>query len=406
MFLDTLRLAFRALMRNRSRTFLTMLGIIIGISSVIIMISVGTSLTNYMSGAFQSFGTKTITVRHDINWDGGYPTCRHYIDNTDYEAIRSGCTHLTAVSPNTSAVAPVICGNHSYDSPEITGVSPDFLLINNIQIARGIMFSDADIQSRAKVCVIGTTITSELFPDGESPVGKTVRLGNVPMTVIGEIKELRTMFDFDRNTVILVPYTTIQTRFTGDNRITISATYGNETNGQIALEEIRRVLRNHHGLKADEEDDFNLSLNEEDFNTLNQILNIVTLVLTFIAGIALLVGGVGIMNIMYVTVSERIREIGLRKALGARRRNIMMQFLVESVVLSLVGGIIGVLLGEGIYALALAIVSALLEEIPFVFNPMAIIISLSVCTAVGLFFGWYPARKAANLDPIQALRYE
>ena len=272
-----------------------------------------------------------------------------------------------------------------------------------MSVARGSMFDDADVRSLAKVCLIGKTVAEKLFTDGEEPIGQTIRCGNVPLLVIGTLQEREKQFNFDFNNLIITPYTTLQKRLLGKTDIDqISMAAASTSDNDRAVEEVRQILRIYHGLQPDDEDDFEIEVQSETMDQLSGVLNIVVLILSLIAGISLVVGGVGIMNIMYVTVTERTREIGLRKALGARRRDILTQFLSESVVLSLAGGIIGIVTGLAIYAIA----SAFIEQMPFVLNITAILISFGVCTIVGIFFGWYPARKAANLDPIQALRYE
>ena len=399
---DTLRLALRALMRNRMRTFLTMLGIIIGISSVIIMMSLGSSLTAVMSDTFSSLGTNTISVSGKWEREGGYWRLPHELDNDDLDAIRDGCTRITAISPMAYATSPLVFGNNSHNG-SIRGANQHYLSLSNMAIATGTMFDSADVLSYAKVCVIGPTVAEKLFTDGEDPIGQTIRCGNMPVTVIGIFQHREKKFGYDFDDLVVMPYTTVMKRLTGDKYFSdITLSCANPADNDYTVAEIRQILRTIHGLSPDDPDDVTIEVQSETMEQLNSILSIVVLVLSIIAGISLLVGGIGIMNIMYVTVTERTHEIGLRKAIGARRGNIMLQFLTESVVLSLTGGILGIVFGLGIYAIA----AALIEQLPFALNVGAILISFLVCTAVGLFFGWYPARKAAALDPIQALRYE
>ena len=402
MFLDTLRLALRALMRNRTRTFLTMLGIIIGISSVIIMMSLGSSLTAHMEGVFSTIGNNTIYIRGEWDRSGGSWRLMHEMDDDDYNAIRTGCPGITYISPESSLSQPLVFGNNSHNGV-INGGNENYLMFNNLKVERGTMFDAEDVRGMAKVCLIGSTVVGKLFTGGEEPIGQTIRCGTIPVTVIGILADRDEMFGNDMNDVVIMPYTTVQKRLTGTNTFDgISVATASVDDNDRVVNEIRQVLRITHGLAPDAPDDCQIQVASEEMEQLSGVLGVVILVLSLIAGISLIVGGVGIMNIMYVTVTERTREIGLRKAIGARRRNIMTQFLVESVVLSLAGGILGILTGLGIYALA----SLIVDQIGFVFNLSAVLISFGVCTVVGLFFGWYPARKAANLDPIQALRYE
>ena len=400
--IDTLRLALRALLRNRMRTFLTMLGIIIGISSVIIMMSLGSSLTSVMSDTFSSLGTNTISVRGQWERDGGNWRMLHQMDNDDLNALRDGCTRISSISPISYASSPLVFGNNNH-SGTIEGANQHYPELNNMAIATGAMFDSSDVLSYAKVCVIGPTVAEKLFTNGEDPVGQTIRCGDMPVTVIGLFEHREKKFGYDFDDLVVMPYTTVMKRLTGDNYFSeIKISCANPADNDYTVTEIQQILRSIHGLAPDDPNDVRIEVQSETVEQLSGILSIVVLVLSIIAGISLLVGGIGIMNIMYVTVTERTREIGLRKAIGARRSNIMLQFLTESVVLSLTGGLLGIVFGLGIYAIA----AALIEQLPFALNIGAILISFAVCTAVGLFFGWYPARRAADLDPIQAIRYE
>lgn len=399
---DTLRLALRALMRNRMRTFLTMLGIIIGISSVIIMMSLGSSLTAVMSDTFSSLGTNSISVSGKWEREGGYWRELHEMDMADLEALTEGCSRISVITPVVFTSSPLVFGNNSH-SGRIEGGSEKYLKINNMAVGRGTMFDSSDVLSYAKVCVIGPTVAGKLFTDGEEPIGRTIRCGDVPVTVIGVLEHREKKLGYDFDDLVVMPYTTVMKRITGSNNFDdITITCNSPADIEYTALEIDRIMRLTHGLAPDDPVDVNINVQSETMQQLSDILAIVVLVLSIIAGISLLVGGIGIMNIMYVTVTERTREIGLRKAIGARRSNIMMQFLTESVVLSLTGGLLGILFGLSIYAIA----SALIEQLPFVLNAGSIVISFLVCTAIGVFFGWYPARKAASLDPIQAIRYE
>lgn len=400
--IDTVRLALRSLLRNRMRTFLTMLGIIIGISSVIIMMSLGSSLTSVMSDTFSSLGTNSISVSGNWERDGGYWRKTHDMVPSDLDALAEGCTRISYISPVVYTVMPLVYGNSSHNGT-IEGGNASYLQLGGMALEYGAMFDSADVGSYAKVCVIGRTVAERLFADGENPVGQTIRCGDVPLTVIGVLQHREKKFGYDFDDRVLMPYTTVMKRLTGQTAFDeIKIVCNNPADNDYTVAEIRNILRSLHGLDADAPDDVEIEVQSETVEQLGEILSIVVLVLSIIAGISLLVGGIGIMNIMYVTVTERTREIGLRKAIGARRGNIMLQFLTESVVLSLTGGLLGILSGLAVYAVA----SALIEQLPFVLNASAVAISFLVCTAIGVFFGWYPARKAAALDPIQALRYE
>ena len=401
LFIDTIRLAFRALLRNRTRTFLTMLGIIIGISSVIIMMSLGGTLTAYMNNQFSSIGTNIISIRGAWDRSSGDWRMLHEMDETDYKAIRDNCHGIAHISPISYSASPFVFGNNSTNS-SLEGGNEDYLAIRSYKIVRGAMFDAADVASAAQLCLLSQGIADDLFTNGEDPIGQTVRCGKIPMLVIGILKQEENKLFGDDGDVVVVPYTTVMKRLEGSTAYNSLAvcSENHEDNGRL-VNEIEQVMRIYHGLKPDQRLDVEIEVFSESMETLSKILDIVVLVLSLIAAISLVVGGVGIMNIMYVTVTERTREIGLRKAIGARRRNIMTQFLVESVVLSLAGGFFGALAGMGIYAAACA-----LAKLPFVFNTSAVLISFGVCTLVGVFFGWYPARKAAALDPTQALRYE
>jgi putative ABC transport system permease protein len=282
-------------------------------------------------------------------------------------------------------------------------VSASYLDIRKYEIARGVMFTEEDVKRYNKVCVIGQTVVKELFPNGENPLGKSIRFGSIPMTVIGilESKGQSGMGD-DQDDVVFAPYTTIQKRFLGItyfNMMFASAT--SEEESELAATEITYILRSNHGIKPGQDDDFDIRTQEELVSTISSVTGLMTTLLAAIASISLVVGGIGIMNIMYVTVTERTKEIGLRMAIGAHNRDIMLQFLCESVILSLIGGIIGIILG-----LIIAYVASKLMHMPYVVSEMAILGSFLVCALTGIFFGWYPAKKAANMDPISALRYE
>ena len=404
-FSNLLRLALRAIMRNKTRALLTMLGIIIGIAAVIAMLSLGESVKKRMKDEFASMGTNSIMVvparQHRGGVDMGNSSSKS-LDLSDYRALVEGCHYVAAFSPEITSSGQMIFGSNNHFG-SLTGVAPGYLLINNLEVERGLMFTDADVQSLAKVCVIGQTVVDELFADGTDPLGQTVRFNNKPMKIIGILKKKgQGNMGSDDDDVVLAPYTTVQKRFLGINYFfMLQASAVSQEASQLAADEIKHILRSTHHISEGDDDDFDIFTMDQVLSSMDKVMGLLTLLLTAIASISLVVGGIGIMNIMYVTVTERTREIGLRMAIGARQRDIMLQFLLESVVLSLLGGLIGIVVG-----ILMAYGGTAAMALSYALSDKAIGISFVVCVAVGVFFGWYPAKKAANLDPIQAIRYE
>lgn len=398
---DILKISLKALGRNKMRTFLTMLGIIIGISSVIIMMSLGASLSSYMSDTFSSFGSNSISITPAWNRESGYWERLCAMDQLDYDALRQQCKHVAYVSPVERMAITCVNGSRSCN-PDVSGVSEAYMPIGNVKLAHGRWFDAEDVATSNKVCVVGQTVVRDLFGNDENPVGRTIRCGDQPMQIIGVLKPMGKTLFFDQDNMLYIPYTTVMRRFQGITSFSdFEAVPRSMGEVEIAVSEIKRVMRQIHGVGKGEPDVVEVSIAQDQLETLTKVLNIVSLVLALIAGISLIVGGVGIMNIMYVTVTERTREIGIRMAVGARQGDILRQFLTESVVLSLVGGIIGILIGFG-----LSYVITYFAKMPFVVSGTALVVSFGVSTFIGVFFGWYPAKRAANLDPIDAIRYE
>lgn len=398
---DILKISLKALGRNKMRTFLTMLGIIIGISSVIIMMSLGASLSSYMSDTFSSFGSNSISITPAWNRESGYWERLCAMDQLDYDALRQQCKHVAYVSPVERMAITCVNGSRSCN-PDVSGVSEAYMPIGNVKLAHGRWFDAEDVATSNKVCVVGQTVVRDLFGNDENPVGRTIRCGDQPMQIIGVLKPMGKTLFFDQDNMLYIPYTTVMRRFQGITSFSdFEAVPRSMGEVEIAVSEIKRVMRQIHGVGKGEPDLVEVSIAQDQLETLTKVLNIVSLVLALIAGISLIVGGVGIMNIMYVTVTERTREIGIRMAVGARQGDILRQFLTESVVLSLVGGIIGILIGFG-----LSYVITYFAKMPFVVSGTALVVSFGVSTFIGVFFGWYPAKRAANLDPIDAIRYE
>lgn len=320
----------------------------------------------------------------------------------DYASMQEGMTYVKGISPEVSSQGQFINGNNNYPS-KISGVAPDYLDIRKLTVESGMMFTERDLQSAAKVCIIGKTVADELFPSGESPIGKVIRFNKIPFKVVGMLKSKGyNSMGQDQDDVVLAPYTTIMKRVLAiDYLQMLFASAVSEEKTEEAIEEISGILRKNHKLKATDDDDFNIRSQQELSSMMSSTSDMMTLLLACVAGISLLVGGIGIMNIMYVSVTERTREIGLRMSIGARGRDILTQFLIESIIISITGGLIGVILGCGS-----AWVVNVLFHWPVQIQIFSVILSFVVCTVTGVFFGWYPAKKASNLDPIEALRYE
>ena len=399
------KIALRALSNNKMRAFLTMLGIIIGVTSVITMIAIGQGSKLSIQAQISEMGSNMIMIHPGGEMRGGVRQSAddmQTLDLEDYESLRTETTFLAAVSPNVSSSGQLIAGNNNYPS-SISGVGTDYLEIRQLTVESGEMFTEQDIQTSAKVCIIGKTIVDNLFPDGQDPIGQIIRFNQVPFRVIGVLKSKGyNSMGMDQDDIVLAPYSTVMKRLLAQTYLQgIFASALSEGMTDYATEEISELLRRNHKLKEGDEDDFSIRSQEELSSMLNTTTDLLTTLLASIAAISLVVGGIGIMNIMYVSVTERTREIGLRMSVGARGIDILSQFLIEAVLISITGGLIGVLLGCG-----LSFVVKAMAGWPVFIQPWSVLLSFAVCTFTGVFFGWYPAKKAAQLDPIEAIRYE
>lgn len=399
------KIAFRALINNKMRAFLTMLGIIIGVASVIAMLAIGQGSKISIQNQISEMGSNMIMIHPGADTRGGVrqdPSAMQTLKLENYEAIRRQARLVSSVSPNVSASGQLIAGANNYPS-QVTGVSMDYLDIRQLKIKDGIMFTQNDINTSSKVCVIGKTIVDNLFPDGTSPIGKVIRFNQVPFKVIGVLQSKGyNSMGFDQDAIVLAPYTTVMKRLLAQTYLSaIYASALSEELSPMAVEEISQILRREHNIKTGQEDDFTIRTQEEISSMLNTTTSLMTTLLACIAGISLIVGGIGIMNIMYVSVTERTREIGLRMSVGARGIDILSQFLIEAILISVTGGLIGVFFGCGI-----SLLIKFVANWPIFIQPWSVLVSFAVCTVTGVFFGWYPAKKAANLDPIEAIRYE
>lgn len=400
------KIALRAIAANKLRSFLTMLGIIIGVASVIAMLAIGQGSKRSIQAQISEMGSNMIMIRP--GQDKGPGGARQDADEMqtlklkDYEAIREQCRYVAAITPSVNASGQFINGNNNTPST-IYGISPDYLEIRQLKVEDGETFSDEEIKTGAKVCLIGKTVADNLFTNGEDPVGQVIRFNTIPFRVIGVLEAKGyNSFGMDQDDVVLAPYTTVMKRILAVTYLQgINCSAVTEDMTDLAIDEITQVLRESHKLQAADEDDFTIRSQQELASMMNTTSDLMTTLLLCVACISLVVGGIGIMNIMYVSVTERTREIGLRMSVGARGIDILNQFLIEAVLLSVTGGVIGILAGVGA-----AVCINLFAHWPVYVQPWSVLLSFAVCTATGVFFGWYPAKKAANLDPIEAIRYE
>lgn len=401
------KIAFRAIANNKFRSFLSMLGIIIGVAAVIVMMAIGQGSKESIRKNISQMGTNVIMIRPGADMMGGVrqdPSSMQTLKIADYESFIKDKKYVTYVSPEVNASGQAIYGANNTNTT-IYGESLDYLDIKQWEISQGVAFTDEDVKKNAKVCLVGKTIVDELFLDGSDPVGKTIRFKSIPFRICGVLKSKGyNNWGMDQDNVIIAPYTTVMKRIAAQtffSSFTCSAI--SEEMTDEAIDELTQKLRENHKINdtSGDSDDFTIRSQQEMMETMSSTMDTVTIILVVAAAFSLLVAGIGIMNIMLVSVTERTKEIGLRMSVGARGIDISNQFLIESVIISLTGGIIGIILGEIISALA-----TMIFHLPTSVPGWSITVSFIVCTIIGVGFGYFPARKAARMDPIEAIRYE
>ena len=400
-----LKIAFRALRRNLLRSFLTMLGIIVGISAVIVGVSMGTGAKAEVDKRIASMGQNLLTVLSGNMSRGGVRGGFGMAPNLsveDYEAVRREVSGISAASPEARTSAQVAAGNQN-TFIQVSGVSEEYILARSWGLKSGANFTGADVRGASKICLVGATSAKTLFGEGIDPVGQVIRIKNAPFTVVGWLEAKGSgSFGQDQDDILLVPYTSVMKRLSGDTKFR-SIFVQAESPDSIAdvQQQVTELLRRRHKIADGRDDDFMVRNQQETSDFFNANNRIMTVLIGFFAGISLVVGGIGIMNIMLVSVTERTREIGIRLAVGARGRDVLMQFLAEAVLLSVLGGALGIATGYW-----LAPLLTRLFEFPTLISQTSVVLAFSVSAVIGIVFGFFPALKAANLDPIDALRYE
>ena len=403
-FFNLIKVAFKAISNNKFRSFLSMLGIIIGVAAVIIMMAIGQGSKESVRQNISQMGTNIITIRPGADMRGGVrqdPSAMQTLKIADYEKTLSDKNYISYVSPEVSSSGQAINGaNNTLTS--LYGETPDYLDIKQWTVEDGESFTDEDVRKSAKVCLVGKTVVDELFPNGQDPVGRVIRFKSIPFRIVGVLKSKGyNSFGMDQDNLIIAPYTTVMKRVLAQTYLSsINCSAISEELTDNAIEELTQILRTNHKLSGEQEDDFRIRSQEEMMKTMSSTMDTITIILVVAAAFSLLVAGIGIMNIMLVSVTERTREIGLRMSVGATGLDISNQFLIESIMISITGGILGIIVG---YLGTLVCGSfGLPTSIPL----WSVLVSFAVCTVIGVGFGYFPAQKAANLDPIEAIRYE
>lgn len=402
---NLIKVSIRAVFSNKMRSFLSMLGIIIGVAAVIAMMSIGQGSKESIRQELSTMGTNLLTVRPGADMRGGVrqdPSAMQTLKIEDYESIINEKKYVTYVSPEVTSGGQVIYGNNN-TTTTIYGESPEYLQIKQWDVEKGDCFTEEDIKKSAKVCVVGKTIVDELFGENVDPIGKNIRFKSIPMKIIGVLKSKGyNSWGMDQDNVIIAPYTCVMKRIAAQTYFSsIVCSAITEELSDDAIDELTKILRRNHKIKDEDADDFTIRSQAEMMETLSSTMDTVTLILGIAAGFSLLIAGIGIMNIMLVSVTERTKEIGLRMAVGATGFVISIQFLIESIIISVTGGIFGVLLGIAASEWVLP-----LFAMPSIVPLWSILLSFSVCVVIGVLFGYIPARKAANMDPIEAIRHE
>lgn len=404
-FINLFKVAFTAILSNKGRSFLSMLGIIIGVAAVIIMMAIGQGSKESIRQELATWGTNLLTIRPGGDFRSGVrldPSAMQTLKQIDYETILREAKYVTKVSPEVTSSGQVINGANNTTST-CYGESPEYMSIKLWELQEGVFFTEEDVKKSAKVCVVGKTVVDELFPNGQDPIGKTIRFKSIPFRIIGVFKSKGyNTWGMDQDNIIVAPYTTVMKRLSAQTYFSsILCSAVTEELSDEAIEDLTSILRRTHKLKEADDNDFEIRSQQEMMETMTTTMDTITVILVVAAAFSLLVAGIGIMNIMLVSVTERTKEIGLRMSVGARGLDISNQFLLESVAISLTGGVLGVLLGALLVYLCNTVVGY-----PAVIPMWSVIVSFLVCTAIGVVFGYFPARKAANLDPIEAIRYE
>ena len=405
-FINLIKVAVRAIANNKFRSFLSMLGIIIGVAAVIVMMAIGQGSKESIRQNLSQMGTNIIMIRPGADKGmGGVrqdPSSMQTLKEDDYKRIKKEAKYVTYVSPEVTSSGQCINGNNN-TSTTMYGESVEYLDIKQWEVTSGSVFTDDDIRKSAKVCVVGKTVVDELFGEGVDPVGKMVRFKSIPFRIVGVLKSKGyNSFGMDQDNLIIAPYTTVMKRLTAQTYLSsINCSAITEDMTEDAIDELTTILREQHKIKEEDESDFTIRSQQEMMETMSSTMDTVTLILVVAAAFSLLVAGIGIMNIMLVSVTERTKEIGLRMSVGARGIDISNQFLIESIIISVTGGALGIALGALLSTLANT-----LFMLPTTVPLWSVVVSFIVCTIIGVGFGYFPARKAARMDPIEAIRYE